>query len=86
MAYSREKAPKEEINKFGVKVVRTEETETRKVNKYEEIKLRNLPSDIKYCQLNLSDSSSADISKYFEQAFSFIELARKKKSKNINSL
>ena len=40
-------APKEEINKFGVKVVRTEETETRKVNKYEEIKLRNLIKKLK---------------------------------------
>ena len=40
-------APKEEINKLGVKVVRTEETETRKVNKYEEIKLRNLIKKLK---------------------------------------
>ena len=38
---------KEEINKFGVKVVRTEETETRKVNKYEEMKLRNLIKKLK---------------------------------------
>ena len=38
---------KEEKNKFGVKVIKTEETETRKVNKNEEIKLRNLIKKLK---------------------------------------
>ena len=46
-----------------------------------EIKPRNLPNYIKYFHLNLTDSPTTDITKFFEQAFSFIELARKKKEK-----
>ena len=62
----------EEIKILGIKYI---------LNCAIEIKPNNLPNEIKYCHLNLSDSPSSDITKYFEQAFSFIELARKKKQK-----
>ena len=62
----------EEIRILGIKYI---------LNCAIEIKPKNLPKDIKYCQLNISDSSSSDITKYFEPAFSFIELARKKNQK-----
>ena len=62
----------EEIRILGIKYI---------LNCASEIKIKNLPNDIKYCQLNLSDSPFADITKYFEQAFTFIELARKKNQK-----
>ena len=46
-----------------------------------EIKPRNLPNNIKYCHINLSDSDLSDITKHFEKAFSFIETARKNNQK-----
>lgn len=62
----------EEIKTLGIKYI---------LNCAIEIKPRNLPNHIKYCHLNLTDSPSADITKYFDQAFSFIESARKKNQK-----
>ena len=62
----------EEIKALGIKYI---------LNCAKEMKPRNLPNYIKYCHLNLTDSPSSDITKYFEQAFAFIELARIKKQK-----
>ena len=42
-----------------------------------EIKVENIPSGIKYCKLDLIDNPEMNITKYFEKAFAFIELARK---------
>jgi len=46
-----------------------------------EIKVIKLPNYIKYCQLNITDSSTTNIIQFFEQAFAFIELARRNKEK-----
>ena len=62
----------QEIKKIGINYI---------LNCAIEIHLKNLPNYIKYCHLNLVDDPSIDIIQYFEQAFSFIELARKKKQK-----
>ena len=63
---------KDEIKALGIKYI---------LNCAIEMKPRNLPNYIKYCHLNLTDSPSSDITKYFDQAFAFIELARIKKQK-----
>ena len=42
-----------------------------------EIKVENIPLGIKYCKLDLIDNPEMNITKYFEKAFAFIELARK---------
>ena len=42
---------------------------------------KDMPDDIKYCRLNLNDSETTDITKFFPEAFSFIELARKNNAK-----
>ena len=42
-----------------------------------EIKISNIPSGIKYLKLDLIDSPEMNIVQYFEEAFAFIELARK---------
>lgn len=44
-----------------------------------EIKIFNLPSDIKCHKLDLIDNPEMNIEQYFEEAFAFIELARKNK-------
>ena len=44
-----------------------------------EIKIFNLPSNIKYHKLDLIDNLEMNIGQYFEEAFAFIELARKNK-------
>ena len=46
-----------------------------------EIKVIKLPNYIKYCQLNIIDSSTTNIIQFFDQAFAFIELARRNKQK-----
>ena len=46
-----------------------------------EIKPKNLPKYVKYCQLNIVDDDSTDITLFFDQAFSFIEEARKNNQK-----
>ena len=45
-----------------------------------EVKVFNLPKDINYLQLNIIDHPKENILKYFDKAFSFIELARKNQS------
>lgn len=62
----------EEIKNLGINYI---------LNCALEIKPTNLPKYIKYCHLKLVDNSSTDITKYFDQAFSFIELSRKNKGK-----
>lgn len=62
----------EEIKALGIKYI---------LNCAIEIKPKNLLNHIKYCHLNLADSPSSDITKYFDQAFSFIESARKNNQK-----
>ena len=42
-----------------------------------EIKISNIPSGIKYLKLDLIDSPEMNIVQYFEEAFAFIESARK---------
>jgi protein-tyrosine phosphatase len=44
-----------------------------------EINIDNLPKSIHYCHLKLTDNETTDIVQYFDQAFDFIEEARKKK-------
>lgn len=46
-----------------------------------EIKDIKIPKSIKYCHIDLTDSETIDITQYFDQAFNFIETARKKKEK-----
>jgi protein-tyrosine phosphatase len=46
-----------------------------------ELKLNNLPKYVKYCQLNILDDDSTDITLFFDKAFSFIEEARKSNQK-----
>ena len=41
-----------------------------------EIKLFNLPKEIKYCHLNIIDNPKENLFQYFNKAFSFIESAR----------
>ena len=67
----------DEIRQFKIKYI---------LNCAIEVEVQNIPIDIKYCHLPLTDSNTTDITQYFEQAFNLIELARKKKRKNINSL
>ena len=63
---------KEEIETLGIKNI---------LNCAAEIQQINLPNNIKYCHINLTDSSNMDITKFFHRAFSFIESARKEKQK-----
>ena len=42
-----------------------------------DIKINNLPTDVKYCHLDMIDSPQLNIFQYFGKAFAFIELARK---------
>ena len=43
--------------------------------------VKDIPDYIKYCHLNLNDSEKTDITKYFPEAFTFIDLARKNNEK-----
>ena len=43
-----------------------------------EINIKDLPKDIKYCHLSLTDNPQTDIVQYFDEAFDFIESARKR--------
>lgn len=62
----------EEIKTFGFKYI---------LNCALEVKIKNIPKYIKYCHIYLTDSDTMDITKYFDQAFNFIESARKKGEK-----
>ena len=42
-----------------------------------DIKINNLPTDVKYCHLDMIDSPQLNIFQYFGKAFAFIESARK---------
>lgn len=42
-----------------------------------DIKINNLPTDLKYCHLDMIDSPQLNIFQYFGKAFAFIESARK---------
>ena len=58
----------EELKIFGIKYI---------LNCALEIIPRNIPSGINYCHINLTDNPNIDITQFFDEAFSFIELARK---------
>ena len=62
----------EEIKILGFKYI---------LNCAAEIKQINIPDNIKYCHLDLTDSSLMNITQFFPKAFSFIESARKEKEK-----
>lgn len=62
----------EEIKDLGIKYI---------LNCANDVQCKNISNYIKYCQLNLTDSPDIDITTFFDQAFSFIELARTKKEK-----
>ena len=62
----------DEIRQFKIKYI---------LNCAIEVEVQNIPIDIKYCHLPLTDSNTTDITQYFEQAFNLIELARKKREK-----
>ena len=60
----------EEIKDLDIKYV---------LNCASEIKPKNLPKYVKYCQLNILDDNTTDITRYFNKGFSFIEEARQNK-------
>ena len=62
----------EEIKLLGIKNI---------LNCANDVQCKNIPKSIKYCQINLTDSPTIDITKFFDEAFSFIENARKKNEK-----
>ena len=41
-----------------------------------EVKVFNLPKEIKYCHLNIIDNPKENLLQYFDKAFNFIEMAR----------
>ena len=62
----------DEIRKFKIKYI---------LNCAIEVEVKNIPKDIKYYHISLTDSNTTDITQYFEQAFNLIELARKKRER-----
>ena len=62
----------EEIRQFKIKYI---------LNCAFEVEVQNIPEDVKYCHIPLTDNNTTDITQYFEQAFNLIELARKKREK-----
>ena len=63
---------KEEIKILGIKYI---------LNCAAEIQKIDIADGVKYCHIKLTDSSDIDITQFFDQAFSFIESARKRKEK-----
>ena len=63
---------KEEIKIIGIKNI---------LNCAAEIQKLDIADDVNYCHIKLTDSSDIDITQFFDQAFSFIESARKRKEK-----